>query len=413
MAAEQSNTPDLNGIINEMMREYVQVVEEVHLEPQPEEIANVEPETQSAEEEQAVEERATKKRKIAEHDKEGENEDEKDFISAEARNLWNNQLADKGFVGERGFGKLISPFAELIEKRGWGFLYEHKAPGFAAVVREFYANMVEMREDDTVFFRGVWVPFGQKIINEVFKLKDLKHGSKFNKMVDNPDYNKILNLLTAGQGKWETTKKNPHHAINRGSLTEEAKVWFYFICSTIIPTEHLCSVKEQEAMILYALLKGYKMNVGGLIEGSIRGYHLSKKRGLIPHLATITRICILVGVKGVWEEEEKCPRVSPLTLTRVTRGAKGKRQKGIVEVEVEPETKLVEENEITEVGTIPEDIPPAVEEEVPFRMSPLNQSYPEEQEQFPGKAEGSRRRGENAEIMDMLRSMKKDMEERV
>ena len=207
MAAKQSNTPDLNGIISEMMREYVQVVEEVHLEPQPEEIANVEPETQPAEEEQAVKERATKKRKIAEHDKEGENEDEKDFISVEARNLWNNQLADKGFVGERGFGKLISPFAELIEKRGWGFLYEHKAPGFAAVVREFYANMVEMREDDTVFVRGVWVPFGQKRINEVFKLKDLKHGSKFKKMVDNPYYNKILNLLRLGKESGRQQRK--------------------------------------------------------------------------------------------------------------------------------------------------------------------------------------------------------------
>ena len=165
-------------------------------------------------------------------------------------------------------------------------------------------------------------------------------------------------------------------------------------------------------MILYALLKGFKMNVGGLIEGSIRGYHLNNKRGLIPHPATITRLCILAGVKGVWEEEETCPRVSPLTLTRVTRGAKGKRQKGIVEMEAEAETEPVEENDTRQVGTIPEDIPPAVAEEVPFRMSPLNQSYPEEQEQFPEKAEGSRRIGENAEIMDMLRSMKKDMEER-
>ena len=94
-------------------------------------------------------------------------------------------------------------------------------------------------------------------------MKDLKHGSKFKKMVDNPNYDKILNLLTAGQGEWEATKKNPHYAINRGSFAEEAKVWFYFICLVIIPIKHLSSVKEQEAMILYALLKGYKMNVGG------------------------------------------------------------------------------------------------------------------------------------------------------
>ena len=154
-------------------------------------------------------------------------------------------------------------------------------------------------------------------------------------MVDNPNYDKILNLLTAGQGKWEATKKNPHYAINRGSLTEETKVWFYFICYVIIPTKHLCSIKDHEAMILYALLKGYKMNVGGLIEGLIRGYHLSNRRGLIPHPATITRLCILAGVKGVWEEEEKCPWVSPLTLIGVIKSTKNKKQKGLVEVEAD------------------------------------------------------------------------------
>ena len=67
--------------------------------------------------------------------------------------------------------------------------------------------MVEMRDDDTVFVRGVWVPFGHKRINEIFKLKDLKHGSKLKKKVDNPSYDKILNLLTDRQGKWEATKK--------------------------------------------------------------------------------------------------------------------------------------------------------------------------------------------------------------
>ena len=87
-----------------------------------------------------------------------------------------------------------------------------------------------------------------------------------------------MNLLIVGKGIWETTKKNPHQAINRGSLVEEAKVWFYFIASVIVPTKHLYSVQEQEAIILYALLKGYKVNVGRLIEGSIMGYHLRNER---------------------------------------------------------------------------------------------------------------------------------------
>ena len=86
--------------------------------------------------------------------------------------------------------------------------------------------------------------------------------------------------------------------MNRGSLTKESKVWFYFIAFVIIPTKHLSIIKEQEAFILYALLKGYKFDVGKIIESSIRCFHKNVKRGLIPHLTTITRLCILAGVKG-------------------------------------------------------------------------------------------------------------------
>ena len=110
MDANQNDILDLNGMINEIMREYVQAEEEVHLEPQPEKRTNVEPETQPEEEEQAVEERATKRKRTAEHEKKGETEEEKDSVSVEARGLWNRKLVDKGFIGERGFGKLISPF---------------------------------------------------------------------------------------------------------------------------------------------------------------------------------------------------------------------------------------------------------------------------------------------------------------
>ena len=83
----------------------------------------------------------------------------------------------KEFVCERGFSKLFSPFLEVIEKRGWGFFCEHKAPGFLALSREFYANMVGMK-DDSVYVRGVWVSFGDRRINEMFKLRYFEQGSK-------------------------------------------------------------------------------------------------------------------------------------------------------------------------------------------------------------------------------------------
>ena len=106
-----------------------------------------------------------------------ETEEEKDFISQEAKELWNKVLFDKEFIYERGFGKVISPFSEVITKRGWEFFCEHKAPGFSALPREFYAKMIGMK-DDSVFVRGVWVPLNDRSINEMFKLRDYKHGSK-------------------------------------------------------------------------------------------------------------------------------------------------------------------------------------------------------------------------------------------
>ena len=150
------------------------------------------------------------------------------------------------------------------------------------------------------------------------------------------------------------------------------------------------------------------MNVGGLIKGLIRGYHLSNKRGLIPHPTTISRLCIFAGVRGSWDEEETCPKVSPLTLTRVTKRPRNKKQQRMVGVEEES----AEDNDHRQMGVIPEQIPPAEQEEMQFGMSPLSHSYPDMTKNFPEQAESSRRGEGNIEIMEMLRTMKKDMDER-
>ena len=59
-----------------------------------------------------------------------------------------------------------------------------------------------------------------------------------------------------------------------------------------------------------------------------------------------------------------------------------------------------------------EDIHPVELEEAHFRMSPFSNSYPEVQEHLLVQAEGSRSKEDSIEIMEMLRSMKREMEER-
>ena len=174
MAANQVEMAKINKLIDEIMRKNVEAVEEVQLENQPKEEVNVEKGNQP-EEDELPEREAT--------------EEEKDFISEEAKELWNKVMFDKEFICERGFSKLISPFSEVIEKRGWEFFCEHKATGFSALAREFYANMVGMK-DNSVNVRGVWVPFDDRRINEVFKLRDFKHGSKYKNLLENLNYEK-------------------------------------------------------------------------------------------------------------------------------------------------------------------------------------------------------------------------------
>ena len=126
----------------------------------------------------------------------------------------------------------------------------------------------------------------------------IKNGSKFKKLVKEPDFQKIVDLLTYGKGKWNTTKKTPHEPIARGALTEQAKVWFYFICSVNLQSKHLNTIREKEAVLLYVILKGYKFSVGKIIENSILSYYKGGYKGLVPHPELITRLYILGGVEG-------------------------------------------------------------------------------------------------------------------
>ena len=61
---------------------------------------------------------------------------------------------------------------------------------------------------------------------------------------------------------------------------------------------------------------------------------------------------------------------------------------------------------------MPDKTIPEMTEEEPTRVSPITHSFPEVQEQLSAQAEGSRSREGNTEIMEMLKVMKREMEER-
>ena len=192
--------------LNEMMEAYIEVQEEIVQEAQSEEM-QAEGKAEDRREPEPLEEESRKRKRGAEEaEAEQRKERVRTMISDKEAALMEKSLKDKGFIVERGFKKFISHFAEMLEKRGWQSLGELKEPGCAALVKEFFANMVE-EEGKKVYVRGQWIDFNKEKIYRMFNLKVQKYGSKFKKLLKELEYQKIADLLTAEKGKWKIKTK--------------------------------------------------------------------------------------------------------------------------------------------------------------------------------------------------------------
>ena len=132
--------------LNKIMEEYAEWEEEVVHTTQAETMQEGERVESRAEVEQPVEETRKRKREGEEAGVESSGEKASDWVLKQAYVAWRDKLQQRELIGERGFSNLISPFQEVIESKGWHLFCEHKAPGFVDVVKEFYANMVGIKE---------------------------------------------------------------------------------------------------------------------------------------------------------------------------------------------------------------------------------------------------------------------------
>ena len=146
---------------------------------------------------------------------EGEEKEEKgngsevdDFLSNNGFELMEKKPLKTGFIGERGFKEIIPPFKEIIEKINWIAICKHLPLVRAAIVREFYVNFV-VRQETMCYVRAKWISFHKQNINHMLGLGRFCDGQKFKKLKENPDYQKILEVLTDGKREWKKTKRTP------------------------------------------------------------------------------------------------------------------------------------------------------------------------------------------------------------
>ena len=125
----------------------------------------------------------------------------------------------------------------------------------------------------------------------------------------------------------------------------------------LTPSKHVSTVRQDHAILLYALVKGCSLNVGKIVEQSILDYTENNFSRNIPHPALITLLCIKEG-ETFSETEEKCPRSSSLTLNGVLKtSAQGeeverarKRKRAATELPKEATPAVEEGPETEEIG---------------------------------------------------------------
>ena len=134
-------------------------------------------------------------------------------------------------------------------------------------------------------------------------------------------------------------------------------------------------------------------------------------------------------MKGSWAEEEECPNASPLTLTGVNKGTRNQKKKGVIvetdsrdeeeSARQEEDTLMVEDQEEQNPETQPEGKTSMFAEDMAADerslidfTTPLASSPPMRNMDFREPGESFRGAQENNQIMEMLISMQKSMEER-
>ena len=136
--------------------------------------------------------------------------DHKKFVNESAAEKFGLISKNRSFIKEKGFHHPNDFFRKTIANKGWRVLFQPPRPATTSVVREFYANLAS-HVLKRVQARGVLVDFSTKSINQYYNLEPI-NPEAYDRIHENPNYPKVLRMLTNGQGEWKLN--NEGHAMH-------------------------------------------------------------------------------------------------------------------------------------------------------------------------------------------------------
>ena len=179
-------------------------------------------------------------------------------------------MVTKALTPERG----LAPDAHdgemmpQIYQKGWNKFTEEPEHAMVNIVKEFYAN-AEDKAPSNAFVRGRMVPFSADAINTYYQLR-VPRQCQYAYMRDfDPDFEEVIKNMTKPGTTWIKGREGGT-VFHSKDLSQYGKIWYAFLCAKLLPSTHTSDVTKEKALLLYAIVQDFIIDIGAIISFSIR-----------------------------------------------------------------------------------------------------------------------------------------------
>ncbi|KAJ1424324.1 hypothetical protein SESBI_11770 [Sesbania bispinosa] len=217
------------------------------------------------------------------------------------KNKYHAEIKQRTIIPDRNLLLKEAEYPEIqatIAKLRWEFFCQIAGQGRQGLTFEFYANGWRKKDEDwpefTTFVRGKMVKFDSAHINKILCIGDDPsiYGPTF---VDffrrRPDFQEILQVLCCSDAVWLPINQPKHKALKMGVLQPFPRAWGAFIIAFVLPVLHDTTLLLDRGKLLFAIIKGMKIDLGSIISKEMENIMSSKTKSLA-YPSLITLLCL-------------------------------------------------------------------------------------------------------------------------
>uniref|UniRef100_A0A803NJE1 Putative plant transposon protein domain-containing protein n=1 Tax=Cannabis sativa TaxID=3483 RepID=A0A803NJE1_CANSA len=250
------------------------------------------------------------------------NVDRARFVSSEAQERY-LQLKDRPFIEDRGMEiddlrhprigipSVFEPIREQVINRGWKKFVDITERNNQTLALEFFANWPE-REDEKVKVRGVKVPVSTAAIHAIYDLPTFTWEEQpLKKLIQEKrlNYDEIPETLGYPSLRFHEYDGEPYQ-LYRCELNPVAKAWQYFMSARLVQNKHYSDAQIDRLKFVYAIMKGFNLNVGDIIRQSFDTMVEGSCGGGLGLADIITTLCEAHGVPQYSYDTKAAPQHS-------------------------------------------------------------------------------------------------------